>query len=255
MRSSHSIHVFAATPSAAQRAIRNKIQVAHVRELWIFLGSVLAFFTVVNFFCSLWSALSPIPKSRGFSSKEKFDEETNHARLKQSTSQRSLSALTTGFRIVFFRWSVPIGPSAVASITELSFTFMYIVAMLVWLLVDSKLFLPSLTHRQLTPLQKPRIFRHSSIRTELLSWPRLKFPWSLPLPEKTTLFHVCFFLLMLRSMPNPHLFTGPGLTGISHERVCCSFDLSNPSDFACDSSTSFTALPQEQFLCSFGYTL
>ncbi|KAF8914049.1 ferric reductase NAD binding domain-containing protein [Gymnopilus junonius] len=133
-----SSHIFAAIPSSSQRSLRNRLQIAHVRQLWIFLGSVLAFFTAVNFLRYLWSKLFPISKGHDFFTKEKIDEETSNTPLKQSTCRRSLSALTTGFRIVFFRWSVPIGPSVFASVTELSFTFIYIAAMLIWLLVDTQ---------------------------------------------------------------------------------------------------------------------
>ncbi|PPQ65217.1 hypothetical protein CVT26_000194 [Gymnopilus dilepis] len=138
MSASHSAHILAATPSAAQRALRKQIQIAHVRQLWMFLGGVLAFFTLLNFVRYLWSKLFFTPSTRADGTKEKADEEKHSARPRVSTPRRSWWALATGFRIVFFRWSIPIGPSAIASVTELSFICVYIVANLVWLLVNTQ---------------------------------------------------------------------------------------------------------------------
>lgn len=129
----------AAIVTAADRQARNRIQLAHVKQLWIFLGSVLVFFTLLNAIRHLSKRLTTLPEPSKFSTKEKSDEELNKTpRPIPSLFQRSLSALRTGFRIAFFRWSVPIGPGSIASVSELTFIFVYIAAMFVWLLVDSK---------------------------------------------------------------------------------------------------------------------
>ncbi|KDR83594.1 hypothetical protein GALMADRAFT_219415 [Galerina marginata CBS 339.88] len=139
MAHDNSGHIFArASPTAADRLIRNKVQIAHVQQLWYFLASVIAFFTIVHALRYSWFKLAPLPEHRNLSAKEKGDEEKSSTRVATSASRRSLSALTTSFRIVFFRWSLPIGPGAISSIAELSFVFSYIAAMFVWLLVDTR---------------------------------------------------------------------------------------------------------------------
>jgi len=90
----------------------------------------------VNFARWTWSKLATPPK---ISSKEKADEEKHAAaKVHSSAFQRCFAALATGFRITFFRWSIPIGPGSIASISELTFIFVYIAAMFVWLFVDTK---------------------------------------------------------------------------------------------------------------------
>ena len=124
--------------TAADRAYRNKVQIAHVRQLWYFLASVLFFFTCVRILRYTWSRL-PTRTKQSNSANEKVDEEkTLDSPPTRSSLQRFLAALASGFRIFFFRISVPIGPGAIASISELTFTFGYIATMFVWLLTDSK---------------------------------------------------------------------------------------------------------------------
>ncbi len=129
--------------TAADRAYRNEVQIAHVRQLWYFLASVLFFFTCVRVIRYTWSRL-PTRSKQSNSANEKVDEEkvdeekTQDSSPTRSSLQRFLAALASGFRIFFFRISVPIGPGAIASISELTFTFGYIATMFVWLLTDSK---------------------------------------------------------------------------------------------------------------------
>lgn len=126
-----------ASSSAADRAFRNRVQLAHVRQLWIFLGSVLVFFTLVNAIRILSKLIAPLPQYQE-DTKEKKDEELDKpGRPVPSRLRRTVSAVTTSFRIVSFRLNVPIGPGSIASVSELSFIFTYIAAMFVWLLVDS----------------------------------------------------------------------------------------------------------------------
>ncbi|PPQ88881.1 hypothetical protein CVT25_009116 [Psilocybe cyanescens] len=132
--------------TAADRLIRNQKQIAHVRQLWIFLGSVLAFLTLVNAIRRLLAWLTPIPEQsesgREISIEQDKDEESNKTPLPRqriaSPVQRCLSAVRAGFNILFFRWRAPVGPSFTASIIEQTFILIYIVAMLIWLLVDTR---------------------------------------------------------------------------------------------------------------------
>ncbi|KAF4619569.1 hypothetical protein D9613_005357 [Agrocybe pediades] len=125
--------------SAADRAIRNQKQIAHVKQLWWFLASVIAFFTLVRFGRYLWSKLTKVPKRTVDPAKEKTDEETcKPPQDISSPLHRTLSTLTTGFRIAFFRFSVPVGPGSTMRLSELNFILIYISAHLIWLLVDTR---------------------------------------------------------------------------------------------------------------------
>lgn len=133
-----------ASPTAADRAIRNKVQFRHVNQLWFLLGSVIAFFTAINFgryLYSRWTLKNPPSTDGATSANEKNGDEkgTTH-RNKSSTFSRAISAFQTGFRIVFFRQTITIGYNAVASMSELTFIVCYIAAMFIFLLVDSKCF-------------------------------------------------------------------------------------------------------------------
>lgn len=133
-----SLHSIRQRTTAADRAYRNKVQVAHVKQLWYFLASVLFFLTCVRVLRYTWSRLATHPKQSN-STNEKVDEEKNlDTPSTRSSFQRFFAALASGFRILFFRISVPIGPGVIASISELTFTFAYIATMFVWLLTDSK---------------------------------------------------------------------------------------------------------------------
>jgi len=124
---------------AADRAIRNQKQIAHVKQLWWFLASVVTFFTLIRVGRYLAAKFSSISKNAGASTNEKGDEELNKKQqVITSPLQRTAYALSTGFRITFFRFSVPVGLGCIMSISELSFILIYITANLLWLLVDSQ---------------------------------------------------------------------------------------------------------------------
>ncbi|KAF9483940.1 hypothetical protein BDN70DRAFT_903886 [Pholiota conissans] len=127
-----------ASPSPADRAVRNAVQLAHVKQLWYFLGAVLVFFTFVRLIRWAWSKLS-LPYQQQVQVNENGDKEKNiDPQLTSSLLRRTSLSFSTAFRIAFFRWSIPIGPGASASITELTFILIYIAANFVWLLVDTR---------------------------------------------------------------------------------------------------------------------
>ncbi|KAH9483266.1 Ferric reductase transmembrane component 5 [Psilocybe cubensis] len=138
-----------ATSTAADRLIRNHKQVAHVRQLWIFLGSVLAFLTLVNVIRRLVAWFTPItephPGSEAKISIEKINDQEKNAparRVSSSMARRGLTAVVSGFKIFFFRWRIPFGSDFTVSVIEQIFIVVYIVAMLIWLLVDTRNLMP-----------------------------------------------------------------------------------------------------------------
>lgn len=128
--------------SADLRRARKQIQLAHVKQLWIFLASVIAFFTVLRV---LRFILRFILVSRSANRVELVVSEKEDLEFTAPTTMRRINspilrlyaAVATGFRIVAFRWSLPIGLGSVASISELTFIFIYIAAMFLWLFLDS----------------------------------------------------------------------------------------------------------------------
>ncbi|KIJ94087.1 hypothetical protein K443DRAFT_111033 [Laccaria amethystina LaAM-08-1] len=128
--------------SADLRRARKQIQLAHVKQLWIFLASVIAFFTVLRV---LRLILRIIVVSRPANRVELVVSEKEDLESTSSTTMRRINspilrlyaAVATGFRIVAFRWSLPIGPGSVASISELTFIFVYIASMFLWLFLDT----------------------------------------------------------------------------------------------------------------------
>jgi hypothetical protein len=124
------------------RRARKQIQLAHAEQLWIFLASVIAFFTVLRV---LPLILRFIVVSRSSNRVELMVSEKKDLESTPSTTMRRINspilrlyaAVATGFRIVAFRWSLPIGPGSAASISELTFIFVYIAVMFLWLFLDS----------------------------------------------------------------------------------------------------------------------
>ena len=128
--------------SADLRRARKQIQLAHVKQLWIFLASVIALFTVlrVSRFILRFILVSRSANRVELVVSEKEDLESTastNMRPINSPILRLCAAVATGFRIVAFRWSLPIGSGSVASISELTFIFIYIAAMFLWLFLDS----------------------------------------------------------------------------------------------------------------------
>jgi hypothetical protein len=128
--------------SADLRRARKQIQLAHVKQLWIFLASVIAFFTVLRVLRLILSFIvvsCPANRVELVVSEKKDLESTSSTTMRRINSPilRLYAAVATGFRIVAFRWSLPIGPGSVASISELTFIFVYIAAMFLWLFLHS----------------------------------------------------------------------------------------------------------------------
>ena len=129
--------------TAADRAIRTQKDHEALRDIWLFLASALAFFTLVNIVRKVYAKIS-IGRSTvtEVSGRDPEKSETVAQRQPGSLFYRLYSTLATAFRIVVFRLPIPIGPNAFASVSELSFIFIYIAANLLWLFIDSKSSLP-----------------------------------------------------------------------------------------------------------------
>ncbi|KAF9008933.1 hypothetical protein BDQ17DRAFT_1388624 [Cyathus striatus] len=141
------------TPTAADRAIRNQKQVEHVKQLWIFLASVLLFFTLIRTFrwlirrAFLVCIKSPAEETScsNFEVQKLADAKPNYdiekvvdRKFDRSFIRRTWLCLQTFFKIGLFRCSIPIGLGAIASVAELCFICVYITAMFIWLLVDTR---------------------------------------------------------------------------------------------------------------------
>jgi len=138
---SHRLYLRAFT--AADREIRDKKDHEKVIQIWIFLGSVLAFFTFVNVVRKLVSLAPPTPTpSRPTPSTPIDDEKVESGQQFQRTPRgrlsRAFSSFSAAWRIFFFRYTVLIGPSASALWSELGFIFVYITVNLLCTFVDSK---------------------------------------------------------------------------------------------------------------------
>ncbi|KIJ94089.1 hypothetical protein K443DRAFT_134858 [Laccaria amethystina LaAM-08-1] len=125
------------------RLAKKQIQFEHIKDLWIFLASLLAFLTVIRIL-RLLLRLFILSRRVNYVEPlepEKHDVESTTSTIKtrvNSPIYRLQSAIATTFRIVAFRWSIPIGPGSFASISELTFIFGYMAAMFLWLFLDTR---------------------------------------------------------------------------------------------------------------------
>ncbi|TFK76030.1 hypothetical protein BDN72DRAFT_362236 [Pluteus cervinus] len=129
----------ASASATAQRLLRSQIQERYAKQTWIFIGSVLAFLTVIRVIRLAWAKLS-LSRSKREDRPEKSDiEKKAPSQVRRPISLRHLpDAFAAAFRIVFFRLTPSIGSLYVTTVTESVFTFSYIAAMLIWLYVDTQ---------------------------------------------------------------------------------------------------------------------
>ncbi|PPQ99070.1 hypothetical protein CVT24_003630 [Panaeolus cyanescens] len=132
------VEIRARPSTPADRVIRNQKQREHVKQLWIFLACVLFTLTVIRFLRYVVSRLTRNHEERPPSTDRDDKESNKQEPLATSAFYRLRMALASGFRILFFRKSIPIGPGSIASLSELSFILIYIAAMFIWLLVDTR---------------------------------------------------------------------------------------------------------------------
>lgn len=125
--------------SKADLTLKAKQQAQYVKDLWIFLASVvalLAVFRALRFLVSI--TFRPNPRPTRTQPEKGCEEVLPDAQTRKFSFRRIPSAFTSTFKVIAFRTSIPIGPGAVASVTELLFIIGYIVAMLTSTFIDSK---------------------------------------------------------------------------------------------------------------------
>lgn len=131
-----------AEPSAADRAVKAAQQAEFVRDLWLVIASVIGFLTIIRLLrLGLWYIRKPnqLQGAPSTPATEKTSPEDGRTGSTGKVSWRRIpAALASGFRIVAFRLSIPIGPGSVASIAELSFICGYIAVMFILLFNHSK---------------------------------------------------------------------------------------------------------------------
>lgn len=121
----------------ADRRIRDQKQQEKVVQLWIFIGCVLGFLTLINLFCTLQSYIRKRSPVAYPSQEARDDKEKLPSRTAPSFWMRSLAALATGYRILSFRLLVPISFGSHLLFSEIMFICLYLASLLIWLLVDS----------------------------------------------------------------------------------------------------------------------
>ena len=132
------------SPSEAELKLKAEQQAEYVKQLWLFLTAVIGLLTVINWSRLLLRTLraSRAQKRRGDNSLESvyvtetvpFPSGATNGRL---SLRRIPQAISSTFRVLAFRTTVPIGPSSVMSVSELTFIIGYVAALLVWLWVNS----------------------------------------------------------------------------------------------------------------------
>lgn len=135
--------VDATVSTAAQRTLKAEQQKLYVMQFWIFLASVIALVALVRAVTYALSRLFRVDRrileATLTHDTEKGDRNVaSRQQLEPVALRRIPIALVQFFRIIAFRTTIPIGFSAVASISELTFICGYITAMFVWLLINSK---------------------------------------------------------------------------------------------------------------------
>ena len=136
------------SPTEADLALKVEQQARYVKDLWILLSCVVAFLTLIRALRFILSFASSIGHSVKPNSQKQADIETLRPGRSGRISLRRLPmAFVSAFRIVAFRFNIPVGPGSVASVAELVFILGYIASMLVLMLINSQYRIPSqVTH-------------------------------------------------------------------------------------------------------------
>ncbi|KAI0091940.1 ferric reductase NAD binding domain-containing protein [Irpex rosettiformis] len=135
-----------ATPSQADRLLKAMQQRKYVKDLWILLGSVIAFLTVIrtlrllhSFTFSAKRSAARADPSTPSTASEKVDPEALNKNHSGKVSLRRLpAALASAFKVVAFRRTIPVGPGSNMNVTESLFVFGYIAIMLVLCFIDTE---------------------------------------------------------------------------------------------------------------------
>ncbi|KAF8592671.1 hypothetical protein K439DRAFT_1504455 [Ramaria rubella] len=120
------------------RLLKLAQQARYVKEVWWFLASVIAAMSLIHY----GSILLKLYQHRRQLNARSVEEKSGEAAIPGGTGKICLrrlpNALISTFRIIFFRWTIPIGTHSVASVAELLFIAGYISGLLVWEFANSK---------------------------------------------------------------------------------------------------------------------
>ncbi|KAI0082566.1 hypothetical protein K474DRAFT_1585791 [Panus rudis PR-1116 ss-1] len=125
-------------PSAADKALKARQQAEYVKELWIFIASVIALLALIRY---SRLGLSLLLRRLGARDEPIISEKPTAVQPGKNgriSWRRIPSAFSSAFRIVAFRLHVPVAPRATFTISELTFIYGYIIAIFVWLLINTQ---------------------------------------------------------------------------------------------------------------------
>ncbi|KAF4574850.1 Ferric/Cupric Reductase Transmembrane Component [Pleurotus pulmonarius] len=128
-----------ASSAAADRAVRDALEAKSVQELWSILASVIGLLACLRLARVLLSSTPTIGRAATGELTEKGDaEQQSNSPTGKSSLRRVPKALVAAFKIVAFRWSIPIGPQATMSVAELTFILGYITVIFVREFVETR---------------------------------------------------------------------------------------------------------------------
>ncbi len=135
----NALATMASSAAAADRAVRDALEAKSVQELWSILASVIGLLACLRLARVLLSSTPTIGRAATGELTEKGDaEQQSNSPTGKSSLRRVPKALVAAFKIVAFRWSIPIGPQATMSVAELTFILGYITVIFVREFVQSK---------------------------------------------------------------------------------------------------------------------
>ena len=129
-----------AGPTTADIRLKSCQQAKYVKELWLFLTAVIGLLAIFNWSSRLLLYACKLKWTSGVgvvSHGKRSPEALKPGGTGRVSLRRVPDAIGSLFRVIDFRTTVPIGPSSVMSVTELTFIVGYILALLIWLWVDS----------------------------------------------------------------------------------------------------------------------
>lgn len=128
--------------SPAMLSQKAALQEEYVKQLWFLLTAVIGLLTIVHWSTRLYERFRT-PRSishgngSGMAVEKQAPETLTPGRTGKISLRRIPLAITSAFRVLAFRTTVPIGPSSVMSLTEVSFIISYTVTLFVWLWINS----------------------------------------------------------------------------------------------------------------------
>lgn len=132
------------SPSRAELELKAEKQAEYVKQLWFLLAAVIGLLSIINWTRRLLRRMrSPKAQKRGPDTPAESAYAIENVPFPSNSAgrvhlRRIPQAISSFFRVLAFRTTVPIGPSSVMLVSELTFIAGYIVALLVWLWINSE---------------------------------------------------------------------------------------------------------------------